>query len=158
MSQREEAHKPLTILLVEDDLGHSYLIETNLRRSGITNEIVTFDNGQKVIDYLFSEECDQSWPNTLHSFVVLLDLNMPVLDGCQVLKTLKSNDRTSHIPIIILSTSDHPQEKALCEKLGCQGFITKPVDYDSFTQAISRIVGLLTQLHSSPLMNGRSYI
>jgi CheY-like chemotaxis protein len=146
MSQSEEAHRPLTILLVEDDPGHSYLIERNLRRSGITDEIVTFDNGQKVIDYLFSEKCCEYWPNTPHSCVVLLDLNMPVLDGFQVLKALKSDDRTSHIPIIVLTTSDHPQEKDLCEKLGCQGFITKPVDYDSFTQAISKIVELVTKL------------
>ena len=120
MCQTEKIHRPPTVLLAEDDPGHSYLIETNLRRSGITGPIVTFENGQEVIDYLFHDECGGHQSGHIKDCVVLLDLNMPVLDGFQVLRTIRSDNRTKHLPVIILTTSDHPREKELCKELECQ--------------------------------------
>ena len=74
----------VTILLVEDDPGHARLIEKNLRRSNIANQIIHVSDGQQAIDYLFGDECPSS-------LLVLLDLNMPVLDGYQVLERLKAD-------------------------------------------------------------------
>jgi CheY-like chemotaxis protein len=130
----------ITILLVEDDPGHTRLIEKNLRRANIKNEIHFATNGQEAVDYLFCEgEYEHSKPPS--DLLVLLDLNLPVLDGYQVLKRMKIDERTKRIPVIILTTTDDPREVSRCYELGCNVYITKPVDYDQFSEAI-RSLGL----------------
>jgi CheY-like chemotaxis protein len=124
----------ITILLVEDDPGHTRLIEN------IKNEIHFATNGQEAVDYLFCEgEYEHSKPPS--DLLVLLDLNLPVLDGYQVLKRMKIDERTKRIPVIILTTTDDPREVSRCYELGCNVYITKPVDYDQFSEAI-RSLGL----------------
>jgi CheY-like chemotaxis protein len=122
----------VTILLVEDDPGHARLIEKNLRRANITNEIVKATDGQQAVDYLFSND-------RALSLLVLLDLNLPVLDGYQVLKRIKADERTKRIPVIILTTTDDTREVARCYELGCNVYVTKPVDYEQFSDAIRKL-------------------
>ena len=122
----------VTILLVEDDPGHARLIEKNLRRANITNDIVNVTDGQQAIDYLFSN-------GRLPSLLVLLDLNLPVLDGYQVLERMKNDERTKRIPVIILTTTDDTREVARCYELGCNVYVTKPVDYEQFSEAIRKL-------------------
>ncbi len=129
---------PVTILLVEDDPGHAVLIEKNLRRAGISNSIVTLDNGQKAVDFLFKKG-DYEGDDHPAPPLILLDLNLPVLDGYQVLKILKSDERTKQIPVVVLTTTDNPQEIARCYELGCNVYITKPVEYETFTDAIRKL-------------------
>ena len=136
----------IKILLVEDDPGHARLIEKNLRRAGISNEIVFFDNGQSILDYLDSGPCRQAAHDCL---LILLDLNLPTLDGYQVLERIKSDERTKKIPVIVLTTTDVPQEVARCYELGCNMFITKPVQYDEFCNAV-RNLGLLLSIVKIP--------
>jgi CheY-like chemotaxis protein len=126
------------ILLVEDDPGHARLIEKNLRRSNITNEIITVSDGQQAIDYLFGEG---RYMSTQHPspMLVLLDLNLPVLDGYQVLRRMKGDERTKHIPVVILTTTDDAREVARCYDLGCNVYVTKPVDYEQFSEAIGKL-------------------
>jgi CheY-like chemotaxis protein len=128
----------VTILLVEDDPGHMRLIEKNLRRANITNRIDHVTDGQQAVDYLFceGEYADRERPSPL---LVLLDLNMPVLDGYQVLERMKSDGRTKRIPVIILTTTDDAREVARCYELGCNVYITKPVDYDQFSEAMRKL-------------------
>jgi CheY-like chemotaxis protein len=144
MSGRQE----VTILLVEDDPGHARLIEKNLRRSNITNEIVSLTDGQQAVDYLFGEG---SYKNTKHPspMLVLLDLNMPVMDGYQVLQRMKHNERTRRIPVVILTTTDDTREVQRCYDLGCNVYITKPVDYEQFAEAIRKI-GLFLSVVTIP--------
>jgi CheY-like chemotaxis protein len=138
--------QPIKIMLVEDDPGHARLIEKNLRRAGITNEIIFIDNGQGAIDYLDTNLCEQG---TYECLLILLDLNLPVLDGYQVLERIKSNERTKKIPVMILTTTDIPQEVERCYELGCNIFITKPVQYDEFCTAV-RNLGLLLSIVKVP--------
>ena len=128
----------VTILLVEDDPGHARLIEKNLRRANLTNRIDHVADGQQAIDYLFGEGeyANKEHPSPL---LVLLDLNMPVLDGYQVLKRMKSDERTKRIPVIVLTTTDDAREIARCYELGCNVYITKPVDYDQFSEAMRKL-------------------
>ena len=129
----------VVILLVEDDPGHALLVEKNLRRSNIMNDIVVLNDGQKALDYLFSEgEYAAQKPRPL-SVMMLLDLNLPVLDGYQVLKRLKADQRTRRVPIIILTSTNDPREVARCYELGCNIYITKPVAYDKFSDAIQKL-------------------
>jgi CheY-like chemotaxis protein len=129
---------PVTILLVEDDPGHTRLIERNLRRAHISNDIVVFGDGQEAVDHLFKESADEG-PRQARPLLVLLDLNLPGLDGYQVLARLKANERTRHIPVIILTTTDDPREIERCYALGCNVYITKPVEYEQFAEAIRKL-------------------
>jgi CheY-like chemotaxis protein len=142
------AEQSVTILLVEDDPGHARLIERNLRRAHITNEIVTLGDGQQALDYLFKEGTYAGATHTL-SLLLLLDLNLPRLDGYQVLTRLKADARTRHIPVIMLTTVDDPYEIERCYALGCSVYITKPVEYEQFAEAI-RQLGLFLSIVTLP--------
>lgn len=127
--------KNLTILLVEDDEGHALLIEMNLREAGVENEIVHVSDGQSALDYV-QQAVDTG---RHHSLMILLDLNLPVLDGYGVLKHLKSDVTTHEIPIIMLTSTDDRQEIERCYKLGCNVYLRKPVDYDNFAHAVQQL-------------------
>lgn len=138
----------VVVLLVEDDPGHVRLIEKNLRRSGIMNSMVRLDDGQQAVDYLFGKgqyAGNRRSPNLL----VLLDLNLPVLDGYQVLRLMRGDERTKRIPVIILTTTDDAREVARCYDLGCNVYITKPVDYERFCDAICKL-GLFLSIVKIP--------
>ena len=127
---------PFTIVMVEDDLGHARLIEKNLRRFGIVNTIHHCQDGQQAVDYFFD---DGEARNISDQTLILLDLNLPIRDGFEVLELLKNNERTRRIPIIILTTTSNPREVDRCYQLGCNIYITKPVDYQSFTAALEKL-------------------
>lgn len=147
------AKDEVTILLVEDDPGHARLIEKNLRRTRISNTIVHVRDGQQALDYLYAEGEfeDRAAPGAL---LVLLDLNLPVLSGFQVLQRMKSDPRTRNIPVVILTTTDDQREVERCYELGCSVYITKPVDYERFTEAIWKL-GLLLSIVAVPQQDTR---
>jgi CheY-like chemotaxis protein len=124
------------------------LIEKNLRRSNITNKIITVSDGQQALDYLFGEGeyVGKEHPSPL---LVLLDLNLPVLDGYQVLQGMKTDERTKRIPVIILTTTDDAREVTRCYELGCNVYVTKPVDYEQFSKAICKL-GLFLSVVTIP--------
>jgi CheY-like chemotaxis protein len=126
------------ILLIEDDPGHALLIKKNLRRGGVTEDIIVLDDGQKAVDYLLKQGAYAS--DEHHSPVlILLDLNLPVLSGYQVLKIIKNNERTKKIPVVVLTTTDNPHEVARCYELGCNMYVTKPIEYEQFSDMIQRL-------------------
>lgn len=141
-------NQSVTILLVEDDPGHARLIEKNLRRAGVSNKIIHLDDGQKAVDFLFNtgDYAEELHPAPL---LVLLDLNMPILDGNQVLQRIKADERTKRIPVVMLTTTDTPHEIARCYELGCNAYVTKPVEYDDFCEAI-RNLGLMLSIVKIP--------
>jgi CheY-like chemotaxis protein len=128
----------VTILLVEDDPGHARLVELNLRRAGIYNTIKVVSDGQQAIDYLFGQG-EYAAANPEPPMLVLLDLNMPVMDGYQVLEKIKSDNRTKAVPVVVLTTTEDAREVARCYELGCNIYITKPVEYDQFSEAIRKL-------------------
>jgi CheY-like chemotaxis protein len=136
------------ILLVEDDPGHVLLIEKNLRRAGVTNEIIKMDDGGRAVELLFREGefADASTPMPL---LILLDLNLPVLNGLQVLQRIKADERTRRIPVVMLTTTDSQQEITRCYDLGCNIYIVKPVDYVKFSETI-RNLGLFLSTVKTP--------
>jgi CheY-like chemotaxis protein len=138
----------VSILIVEDDAGHARLIEKNLKRAKITNGITRVENGREALDFLFSEGAfvGKARPSPL---LVLLDLNMPVMDGYQVLEHMKADPRTKQIPVVVLTTTDDAREVARCYELGCSVYITKPVEYESFSAAIQQL-GLFMSIVTVP--------
>ncbi len=135
--QPERSEK--TILLVEDDPGHARLIKKNLRRCGVASDIVTMDDGQKAVDFLTAIDTV-----VIDQLLVLLDLNMPVMDGYQVLQRIKGDEKTRKIPVVVLTTTDSPGEIERCYMLGCNMYVTKPVCYDEFSSTIGKIGDLLS--------------
>lgn len=140
--------REVTVLLVEDDPGHARLIEKNLRRAGLCNEIVTVGDGQQALDYLLREE-EYAGTERPSPLLVLLDLNLPVLDGYQVLQRMKADERTRQIPVVVLTTTDDKREISRCYDLGCNVYVTKPVEYEQFSKAIQEL-GLFLMIVSIP--------
>ena len=132
------------IVMIEDDLGHARLIEKNIRRANISNEISHFADGASAMDYLFSEEARLNGP-----ILILLDLNLPDMSGTDILVRVKNDDRLKRAPVVILTTTDDRQEVQRCYDLGCNVYITKPVDYESFASAI-RQLGLFLSVIQAP--------
>lgn len=139
---------PLLLVLAEDDDGHAMLIQRNLERSGIRNDLVRLTNGQEALDYLFARNGFEERP-TGRPLLLLLDINMPRIDGVEVLRRLKENAATSVIPVIMLTTTDDPREIERCYQYGCSVYITKPVEYDAFVEAVRRL-GLFLQIVQVP--------
>lgn len=129
---------PVTILIVEDDAGHARLIEKNLRRAGLNNEFLVAADGRQALDILFSEG-ERAGRSRPHPLLVLLDLNIPVVDGLEVLRRMKSSPDTHRVPVIILTTTDDPREVRHCYDLGANVYIPKPVDYETFTRAVQEL-------------------
>jgi CheY-like chemotaxis protein len=127
--------KDLTVLLVEDDEGHAVLIEINLREAGVENDIIHVTDGLAALDYVQQAVA----ANKHHSLMILLDLNLPVLDGYGVLKHLKSDVVTHSIPVIVLTSTDDRREIERCYNLGCNVYLRKPVDYDDFAHAVQQL-------------------
>ena len=145
--------EPLLIVLAEDDDGHASLVQRNLERAGLANGLTRLKDGQEALDYVRGEG-DYSGRNTSQQPVLLLlDIKMPRVDGVEVLRQIKSDPKTALIPVIMLTTTDDPREIQRCYELGCSVYITKPVDYQGFVEAIRRL-GLFLQVVRVP-DNGR---
>ncbi len=138
----------LVILLAEDDEGHAQLVKRNLARAGIANEIVHVTDGQQALEYI-RREGPFAGREAGHQLLLVLDINMPRLDGIEVLAQLKSDPTTSLIPIVMLTTTDDPREIGRCYEAGCNVYITKPVDYQAFVEAVQRL-GLILQVAQIP--------
>jgi CheY-like chemotaxis protein len=129
-----------TILIVDDDEGHAILIRQNLEIAGLNNRIEHFRDGQAILDFFFTRRdlADET-------YLVLLDIRMPKVDGIEVLRRLKADPEFRKLPVIMLTTTEDSREVERCHQLGCSVYIQKPVDYDRFAEAIRRI-GLLVPL------------
>jgi len=126
------------ILLAEDDAGHAGLIMNCLRRSGVTNEIVHFEDGEEILNFLFRRG-NASHRESGTSYILLLDLRMPVVDGFEVMRKVKQDKELCDIPIIMVTTSEDPIEMEKCWKLGCSNYFVKPVSYEKFSQTMEQL-------------------
>ena len=140
-------HEELTILIADDDDGHIELIEKNLQRGGITNEILKFADGEEITNFLFRK--GEGPHREEKQYLLLLDIRMPRMDGLEVLKHIKEDDELRHMPVIMLTTTDDPKEIRNCHKLGCNNYVTKPVDYNEFVEII-RQLGIFIKLVKIP--------
>ena len=131
-------NQPVTIIMIEDEEGHARLIERNIRRSGVNNEIVPFTNGTAAVNYLFGRD-GTGVDHKGRALLILLDLNLPDMTGIDILRQVKENRYLRTAPVVVLTTTDDSQEIKRCYELGCNVYITKPVNYDSFANAIRQL-------------------
>jgi len=141
------AHNSVTIVMIEDDEGHARLIEKNIRRAGILNDITHFTDGTSALNYLFNSP---EGPALNGPALILLDLNLPDMSGTDILAKIKDgNGALRRTPVVVLTTTDDKVEIQRCYDLGCNVYITKPVNYESFSQAI-RQLGLFLSVIQVP--------
>lgn len=135
-------------MLVEDDEGHAYLIRQNLQEAGVANRIVHLMNGQQALDYVHRRG-PYAGRVPGGPLLILLDINMPLVTGEEVIRQLKADPTTEPLPVIVLTTTDDPREVRRCYELGCNCYVTKPVDYDRFVEAVRRL-GLFLSIVQVP--------
>ena len=142
--------QPVTILMIEDDEGHARLIEKNIRRAGISNKIHHFADGATALKFLFEH---LEGPINNGPALVLLDLNLPDMSGTDILAKIKADAGLRRTPVVVLTTTDDKVEIERCYDLGCNVYITKPVNYENFAAAI-RQLGLFLSVIQVPEVDG----
>ncbi len=126
----------LTLLLAEDDQGHALLVQECFKRAGVSNPFLRFKDGHEAWDFLSGP---RAGIETGKSYLLLLDIRMPRMDGIEVLRRVKADPRLKTIPTIMLTTTDDPKEISNCYELGCNNYLTKPVEFDKFSEVIKRL-------------------
>jgi two-component system response regulator len=130
-----------TILLVEDNADDEKLTLRALKKNNIGNEVVVARNGVEALDYLFGTGAYVGRNLSVMPQVVLLDLKLPKLDGLEVLRRVRADERTKLLPIVILTSSNEEMDRINGYGLGANGYVRKPVDFNQFSEA-ARQLGL----------------
>ena len=135
-------HEPPLIALAEDDDGTAFLIERNLTRAKFVRSVHRLRDGQDALDFVRCEGI-YSGRDRKERILLLLDIKMPRVDGVEALRQLKSDKRTALVPVIMLTSSDNPSEIRTCYELGCNAYVTKPVEYAMFAETLNRLGEIL---------------
>jgi CheY-like chemotaxis protein len=130
--------REVVIVMIEDDEGHARLIEKNVRRAGVSNDIVAFTDGTSALEYVLGKDMSGA-VSAERYLLILLDLNLPDMSGMEILQKIKANPFTKRLPVVILTTTDDEMEIQRCYDLGANVYITKPVDYEGFANAIRQL-------------------
>jgi two-component system, response regulator len=127
------------ILLVEDNPDDVDLMLHALKINNIKNDIVVTNDGAAALDYLFGKGKFSDRDLTIMPTVVLLDLKLPKIDGLEVLRRVRANDRTKFLPVVILTSSKEEQDIVSGYKLGVNSYICKPIDFIQFAEVVSHL-------------------
>lgn len=129
----------IEILLIEDNMSDAELAIRALKKHNLINKLVHLKDGAEAIDFIFAEGnyAERNIKNTPK--VILLDLQMPKINGIEVLKKLKSDERFQKIPVVILTSSKEDPDIKTCYALGANSYIVKPVKFDEFLKAVSEL-------------------
>ena len=138
------------ILLVEDNADDEKLTLRALKKNNITNEVVVARNGVEALDYLFGTGSYAGRNLSVMPQVVLLDLKVPKLDGLEVLRRVRADDRTKLLPIVILTSSNEERDRINGYGLGANSYVRKPVDFNQFSEAARQLGLYWLILNESP--------
>lgn len=142
----------IEILLVEDNPNDAELSLYALRKHRIANRVHHSRDGAEAIDYLFGEGAYRGKNIEETPKVVLLDLKLPKVDGLAVLKRIKSDPRTRHIPVVILTSSSEERDIVNCYRLGANSYLVKPIDFEQFSESVRQLGFYWVQLNESPVL------
>ncbi len=146
------ARNEVTILIVEDDDGHAELIRENLQEVGLGNSIIRFSDGLEAWGFL-SRQGPEPHRIEPQAYLILLDIRMPKMGGVELLKRIKSDPALHAIPVIMLTTTNDPREIEECYQLGCNSYVTKPINYLQFMETLKRL-GLFIMIVQIAPVNG----
>ena len=138
------------ILLVEDNPDDETLTLRAFKKNNIGNEVVIARDGAEALDYLFGAGAYAGRDMSVMPAITLLDLKLPKVDGLEVLRRLRANDRTSLLPVVILTSSKEEQDLLNGYKLGANSYIRKPVDFGQFVEAVRQLGLYWLVLNESP--------
>ena len=141
----------IDILLVEDNPEEAELAIRSLKKNNIANRLVHIDDGAEALDYIFSRGKYSERPPHSNPRLILLDLNLPKVGGLDILKQVKSDERTKMIPIVVLTSSQEQRDVIESYKLGVNSYIVKPVNFTSFAQAIAELKMYWLVLNQPPV-------
>lgn len=127
------------ILLVEDNPDDVDLTIMALEKSRVSNEMVVVRDGVEALDYLFATGDFAGRDSNVMPQVILLDLNMPRMDGLEFLRQIRADERTRLLPVVILTTSNEDRDRIASYKLGANSFVRKPVDFQQFIAAVQQL-------------------
>jgi CheY-like chemotaxis protein len=137
------------ILLVEDNPNDVELTLRALKKHNITNNVHVVKDGAEALEYIFATGAYASRDINHNPKVILLDLKLPKVDGIEVLRRIKSDERTKVIPVVVLTSSKEERDLVQSYKLGANSYITKPVDFESFVKSVAEL-GLYWLLLNQP--------
>lgn len=127
------------ILLIEDNPDDIELTLRAFKKNNIMNEIIVKSDGIEALDFFFGKDGVADKTNHEFPILILLDLKLPKIDGIEVLKKLRKDERTKLIPVVILTSSKEPADLLSCYRLGCNSYIRKPVDFTLFTDMVRQL-------------------
>jgi CheY-like chemotaxis protein len=147
----DQQREPIKILLVEDDDGHARLIERNLRRVNLCNPIERVRDGLEALEYLRNEGAFGDRRRFSRPRLLLLDINMPRMDGIEVLERVKADEQLRCLPVIMLTSTDNQAEIDRCYCAGASGYVAKPVNIASLGEKLERL-GMFLEIVEFPLV------
>ena len=127
------------ILLVEDNPSDIGLTRRALEKNGIRNPLSVAEDGQTALDYLFGTGVHANRDTNEQPILILLDLKLPRIDGLEVLRRIRADNRTRRIPVVILTSSSEEQDLAAGYDLGTNSYVRKPVDFDQFSEVVKQL-------------------
>jgi two-component system response regulator len=145
---------PVDILIVEDNPDDAELAIRALRKSNLANHIHIAENGEEALDFLFSRGEFADLDASKNLKVVFLDLKLPKVSGLEVLKIIKSNETTKMLPVVIVTSSMEDPDIKTAYALGANSYVVKPVEFDTFMQAISQTGLYWLLINIPPKLNG----
>lgn len=146
-----------TILLVEDNPDDELLAIRALKKNKIMNEVVVARDGAEALDYLFGTGAYEGRDTSVMPQVILLDLKLPKINGLEVLKRLRNDDRTKLIPVVVLTSSREDRDLNESYRLGANSYIRKPVDFAQFSEAIKQLGLYWLVLNEAPPATDANY-
>lgn len=139
--------QPKVILLVEDNPDDEDLALRALKKNHILNDVVVVHDGEEALDYLFGQGAHSGRDMSIMPAITLLDLNLPKINGLEVLRRLRADSRTKFLPVVILTTSKEESDLLNGYSLGANSFVRKPVDFSKFSEAVGQL-GLYWLVHN----------
>jgi two-component system response regulator len=132
-------NEAVEIILVEDNPDDAALAIRTLKKQNLANNLVHLQDGAEALDFIFGTGNYKGRDINNSPKVILLDLKMPKVNGIEVLEKLKSDERTKHIPVVVLTSSAEDPDIRTCYRLGVNSYIVKPLGFDAFTNKISEL-------------------
>jgi two-component system response regulator len=143
------------ILLVEDNPKDEALTRRALRKGNIGNELVVAHDGAEALDYLFAGGAYAERDPNATPAIILLDLKLPKIDGIEVLRRIRSEERTKLLPVVILTSSKEERDLLEGYRSGCNSYVRKPVDFNQFAEAVRQLGLYWLVINESPPPTGR---
>ena len=144
----------MEILLIEDDRHDVDLTLRAFEKARITNQVRVVGDGAEALEFVFATGAYENRENLPLPGLILLDLNLPKIGGLEVLRRIKADHRTRHIPVVVLTASGHDRDIAACRQLGIESYIGKPVVVSNFTEVVPALQlewALLNRSGSEPI-------